>query len=370
MTAVPSARLAGKLSGVDALRGLAAILVVTVHVSHTLAGPKDFGHEPFAGLFAFGRAGVDFFFVLSGFVITYVHFNDIGRRAVFGSFWYKRLLRIYPTYWIVMLLFGALLAISPTPERAERDVVHALSSFFLWPEMVEPILGVGWSLRHELLFYALFSVALLQRTVGIALLGAWGAAILFSMVVQCTTGTPYFGGIAGLLVFRGFNFEFFFGIATAILLRRRLVWHPAALAAIGAVGFLATGLWESFGAAPMHEWPVRNLVYAISSGLTLYGIATLDSARRTRVPALALRLGAASYSIYLTHIPVVLVVEFALRFVTPHVPMPVEVAFLIVVTAGVVAGTVFSEWVEQPILRWGRRLAAPARAGGVAHPVS
>jgi peptidoglycan/LPS O-acetylase OafA/YrhL len=349
------ARPSGKLNGVDALRGLAAILVVTVHVSHTLAGPKDFGHEPFAGLFTFGRAGVDFFFVLSGFVITYVHSDDIGRRAGFGSFWYKRLLRIYPAYWIVTLLFGALLVISPTPDRAERDVVHALSSFFLIPETTEPILGVGWSLRHELLFYALFSVALLQRTVGIALLGAWGAAILFSMLVQCATGTPFFDGIAGVLVFRGFNFEFFFGIATAIILRRRLVWHPGALAAIGAAGFLATGLWESYGVAPMHEWPVRNLAYALSSALTLYGIATLDQARRTYVPALALRLGAASYSIYLTHIPVVLIVEFALRFITPHVPMPVELAFVLVVASGVVAGTIFSEWVEQPILRWGRR---------------
>ncbi len=368
MTAAPSNRPAGKLNGVDALRGLAAILVVTVHVSHTLAGPKDFGHEPFAGLFTFGRAGVDFFFVLSGFVITYVHLDDIGRRSVFGSFWYKRLLRIYPAYWIVTLLFGALLAISPTPDRAERDVAHALASFFLYPEMAEPILGVGWSLRHELLFYALFGVALLQRTVGIAL-ATWGATILFNMMVQCATGTPFFDGIAGLLVFRGFNFDFFFGIATAILLRRRLIWQPGMLAAIGAALFLATGLWESFGVAPMHEWPVRNLSYALGSALILYGVATLDAARRTRVPGLALRLGAASYSIYLTHIPVVLVVEFGLRFVTPHVPLPVELAFVLVVASGIIAGTVFSEWVEQPILRWGRRRTAPGPARRVATPV-
>ena len=360
-TRAPGGNAPGKLNGVDALRGIAAILVVTVHASHTLAGPKDFGHEPFWGLFTFGRAGVDFFFVLSGFVITYVHLADIGRPGVFGSFWFKRLLRIYPTYWIVAGLYFALLFISPTPDRAEREVAHAVASVLLLPEMVEPVLGVGWSLRHELLFYALFSVALLQRQVGLVLLGVWGGLIGFSMVVQCVTGAPYFGGLAGVLVFRGFNAEFFFGIGVAVLVRRGWVWGPGWLAGLGLAGFLATGLWESFGVAPMHEWPVRNLAYAASAAATLYGVATLDRAGWTRVPRVALRLGAASYSIYLTHVPAILLVEFALRFVTPHVWMPVEVGFFVVMAVAVIGGTVFSEVVEQPLLRWGRRFGVGAR---------
>jgi peptidoglycan/LPS O-acetylase OafA/YrhL len=358
------------LNGVDALRGLAAILVVTVHTTHTLAGPKDFGHEPFAGLFTFGRAGVDFFFVLSGFVITYVHLDDIGRSAVFGSFWYKRLLRIYPTYWVVTALFCLLLFISPSPGRAEREPFHIVASFLLYPEKADPILGVGWSLRHELLFYGLFGILLLNRRIGFAVLLLWAAGIVLNATTQLIHGVPFFAGtILNRIVFRAFNGQFFFGIATALIVRRGVWWHPAAISAIGGAGFVSIGVWESFGTAPMFEWPGRTLGYAICSSMILYGIATLDKAGRTRVPRLAVRCGAASYSIYLTHLPTVLVLEYALRFVTPIIPMPVEAAFILVVGGATILGTIFSEWVEQPILRWGRRRTAPGAARRVASPV-
>jgi peptidoglycan/LPS O-acetylase OafA/YrhL len=369
VTAAPSAKPAGKLNGVDALRGLAAILVVTLHTTHTLAGPKDFGHEPFHGLFGFGRAGVDFFFVLSGFIITYVHFGDIGRPGTFGSFWYKRLLRIYPTYWAVTALFCLLLFISPSPDRLEQVPSHIVASFLLYQERLEPILGVGWSLRHELLFYGLFGLLLLSRRVGLLVLALWGLGIILNGGAQLIDGTPFFAGtIYGRIVFRVFNGQFFFGIATAYVVRRGLWWHPGALAAIGAAGFLSIGMWESFGTAPMFEWPLRTLGYATCSSLILYGIATLDKAGRTRVPALALRFGAASYSIYLTHLPTVLVLEYGLRFVTRLVPMPVEAGFVLVVGGAVVAGTLFSEWVEQPILRWGRGRTASAASRRVVTP--
>jgi peptidoglycan/LPS O-acetylase OafA/YrhL len=349
-------RPAGKLNGVDALRGLAAILVVTLHTTHTLAGPKDFGHEPFAGLFGFGRSGVDFFFVLSGFVIAYVHWTDIGSRSVFSSFWYKRLLRIYPTYWAATACFCVLLFISPSPGRSEQDPLYLLTSLTLWPTFSDPLLGVGWSLRHELLFYGLFSLLIFNPRAGFTVLGVWMGVILFNMTFQCVTGLPYFdNNILGRVVFRGFNLQFFFGITTALLVRGGLSWRPGLLATVGAIGFLCVGMWESFGMQPMHEWPVRILAYALCSALTLYGVATLDKAGRTKIPRFVLRIGAASYSIYLTHLPVVLVVEFGLRFVTPHVPMTVEIAFFVVVGASIIAGVIFSEVVEQPILRWGRR---------------
>lgn len=350
----------GKLLGVEALRGIAAMLVVAFHAAEILAGRNSYGTAPFGHFWAFGRAGVDFFFVLSGFIITFIHFGDIGHPRTMGAFWRKRLLRIYPTWWIVAALYSALLFISPTPGRAEQDWVHALFSFLLLPEPVDPILGVGWSLRHELLFYAIFSVLLLQREIGAILLGIWGLGIAANMQAQMATGAPLFHGLADLLVFRGFNVEFFFGIATAVLVRFEIGGAWRTVAALGALGFLATGMVESYTPEVMHEWPVQRLAYAATAAMVLYGVALLDRNGQSRVPRLLVRLGAASYSIYLLHIPVLLVLEYALRPVRDLVPP--ELAFIAIVAAAIGAATVFSEAVEQPLLALGRQPRARAKA--------
>jgi len=80
----------GKLEGVEASRGAAAILVVGVHATSMLAG--QYGRPVFGGLMSFGHAGVDFFFVLSGFIITFTHGRDLGRPGQFWQFWRKRLM--------------------------------------------------------------------------------------------------------------------------------------------------------------------------------------------------------------------------------------------------------------------------------------
>lgn len=352
----------GKLKGVEALRGIAAMLVVAVHASHMLGirHPQAFGQ-----FWDFGRAGVDFFFVLSGFIITYIHINDLGRAHTFPSFWTKRLLRIFPVYWIITALFGLLLFLSPTPGRLEQNFAHIVFSALLLPEAADPILGVGWTLRHELLFYTLFSTVLLQRQFGMALLAAWGLGILWNMGFQLWSGTPYFNGLAGQILFRGFNIQFFFGIAVAFVVRSGTVWRPPMLAILGSVGFIATGLYESYGQSVMHEWPIRNLAYAASAMLVLYGVATLDKTWPTRVPALAVRLGAASYTIYLIHIPVLIVLEFGLRSVRNAIEIPSEPIFLVAVAVTAIIGIAFSEAVEQPLLRLGRRTYDKRSKGAV-----
>src|SRR5690242_21024508 len=99
----------GKLTGLQAMRGVAALLVVLHHAAGTLALPK-YADVAIAGglLTPLGRAGVDLFFVLSGFVIYYVHRADIGRAQSFRRYMLRRLVRIYPTYWVVLFLMLAL----------------------------------------------------------------------------------------------------------------------------------------------------------------------------------------------------------------------------------------------------------------------
>ena len=287
-----------RLRGIEAARGIAAVLVVTVHAAHILAIPSQPWRQPFGGLFTFGRAGVDFFFVLSGFIIAYIHGMEAGQPGKLIGYWRKRLWRIYPVWWVVLTGYMALLILSPTKDLAERDPFHLLCSYMLLPELAEPILGVGWSLRHELLFYGLFSLLLLRQGLGRAVLAAWGLCILWNAAVRMVTGIPYFGGVADQVVFRVFNIEFFFGLAVAVAVRRG-VWRPGLVAVLGASLFLGNGLLESFGPPVPVEWPPRHVAYATGAAMVLYGLATLDRAGAAGMcPPGVLALDAtASYSI-------------------------------------------------------------------------
>src|SRR5205823_13541637 len=121
-----------KLAWLQIFRGFAAVLVVIHHVT----GSTDFYlHSSFlGGLFTVGWLGVDFFFVLSGFIITYIHYGDIGNRSTLKAYATKRFLRIYPIYWIV-----ALLAIIPF---IKSDWLFLLKSTLLLPQLKEPYLAV------------------------------------------------------------------------------------------------------------------------------------------------------------------------------------------------------------------------------------
>ena len=359
MTLAPTNRGAThRLYGVEFLRGIAAVMVMLSHAAHVMS---DHGQQAFGNFWQFGRSGVDFFFVLSGFIIAYVHAEDVGHPTAFKSFWIKRLVRIFPLYLLITLPWLALLLISPTPDRAERDVWHVLASFVLWPEVAEPVLGVGWSLRHELAFYAMFSLLIWRKRLGEVALFAWFAVILGGMLVQMQTGAPPFHGSLGVIFLRGFNLDFVFGIVVARLLKRGACPQPWLLLTLGFALFFATGMFESFGHSPMHEWPVRNLAYALGASLMLAAMGSLDL-RGLPTPRFAIRLGAASYSIYLVHLPVLVVLEFLFRFI-PHVhQIPIELRFFAAVLITLVIGIAVSEIVEQPLLKAMRRKLLPRRA--------
>jgi len=59
-------------------------------------------------VFQFGHAGVDLFFVISGFIILFVHYDDIGRPERLGRYVGRRLSRILPTYWVALVLIVVL----------------------------------------------------------------------------------------------------------------------------------------------------------------------------------------------------------------------------------------------------------------------
>ncbi len=119
---------------------------------------------------------MDFFFVLSGFIITWIHWSDIGRKERIRSFAAKRFVRIFPPYWFILAPLVILyLVFTGAGQPSQRDPVNIILSILLLPNPVQPVLGVAWTLTHEIFFYALFAAIIWCEPQGIVDLASMGA---------------------------------------------------------------------------------------------------------------------------------------------------------------------------------------------------
>jgi len=152
-----------RLYGLQYLRGLAACAVVAYHAADRAQRP-----------FTVGEAGVDLFFVLSGFLMWAI--TDADSRP--GRFLADRAKRIVPIYWIVtsVMLAGALAGLFPA---VRLSVAHVVTSYAFLPSVspsngqIWPLLVPGWTLNYEVGFYLLFGAALcLPRAVQLGMLTA------------------------------------------------------------------------------------------------------------------------------------------------------------------------------------------------------
>ncbi len=140
----------------DGLRGLAILLVVAYH---------NFG---FINLTFFGWLGVDLFFVLSGFLISDILLNSLGKKNFLKNFYTRRILRIFPLYYLSLLLF---LYILPFICKNVPIDYFSDNQFYLWTYLQnwlysfkptnETVLHHFWSLAVEEQFYLLWPFAIL-----------------------------------------------------------------------------------------------------------------------------------------------------------------------------------------------------------------
>ncbi len=154
------------IRSLQACRCVACLLIVLHHTSNGIfALPKYFDGKPLGNIFDLAEAALDYFFVLSGFVIVYVHGKDIGRLDRLWPYVRKRLTRIYPTYWVVTLLLLPVFFVAPQFGRGfERDLSGIVCSLLLVPQPGHgPIVGVAWTIVYEMVFYAVFATLIANR---------------------------------------------------------------------------------------------------------------------------------------------------------------------------------------------------------------
>jgi exopolysaccharide production protein ExoZ len=334
----------GTLQLIQVFRGAAATMVMLYHVT-TL---NNFYTPFFGGVFNFGHSGIDFFFVLSGFIMLYVHYEKAGHARQTWRFLALRAARIFPIYWCVLAVTVVLFWTCPPSDDmmwSPRDTLEPATLiravFLLDPD--KAIVPVAWTLTYEVIFYLFFSLYILVGHRAFAVLAlAWCAAI----------GAQW-GGVAYWphpILLRPLIGEFFLGCLAAMLVKRfgpQKVsgwWVILTIAICGAVARA-----ELVDAIDPYKW------YAVPYFLLILAGAAYDQATGRRYPRLLLLIGEASYSIYLIHYG--LVVLFAetnvpyrsVAYKAPNVTL--ALLALTILTAGVLV-----HWgIERPLLTSARR---------------
>ena len=338
-----------RLPGIEALRGLAAAAKVLSHSARHV--DKAYGAPGLIAGFQAGHAGVDLFFVISGFIILYVHWADAGRPGQLAHYAARRFTRIMPLYWVAL---AVTLAMAAAGRNGMPSLGTVLWSAALLPSVDEPFLGIAWTLQYELVFYVAFAALVVSRVAGKAMLGAWLLAIVaggFGVRLP---------GAAGILS-NGFGIGFFLGMAAAWLVRQDRVVAPRLVGAAGAGLFVVVLMLESVGQVDGFAPPAR-LLYGVPALLLVAGIAAADRAGQGFALGRLRRRGTATYSIYLFQFVFIGVLWQAWLVAGLGTRVPHWMLFAVLAAAALGGGMAVSRTVEQPMLRWmqGRRSVAVA----------
>ena len=284
----------GKLASIQAARGIAALVVVFYHYQQVI---RKSGPDPLGGFFDFGGAGVYFFFVLSGFIIFYIHRKDIDFPARLPSYVWKRVTRIYPMLACVMLLLAA------------RSIYAGqfwwsgfIKTALLIPQPHFPVLGPSWTLVHEMVFYAFFGLAILNRRLGYVGFGLWACCTILTGIFDLQPAPGLIADIVSVLTAK-YNGLFITGMAVAWIAMRGPIPCPRLIALAGTICFFGTATAHN-----AHVFIVDGVaeigLYGLSSAIMLAGLAGGELLGRIRVGKIGELLGDLSYPLYLIHMVV------------------------------------------------------------------
>lgn len=379
----------------DGFRGLAAMAVLLFHVM-VGAGRPALDEGPVRSILMSGYMGVDFFFVISGFVLF---LPTVVNGGVFGNvraYALRRASRIIPAYWVVLLVLAATQPLLTTlrtdlPYESGRGLLSMLLHMTFLQHSIGPALGIPegfavhgavWTLSLEAMFYVLLPLVaaryhrhpvlgfLLALTISLA----WKQAITWRVVdptawslarVVLITQLPSYLAHFAAGMTAAFAFVRLRGVVTR-------PGHGAAAAAVAAVaasvvllGMRAEGIRDLVATNGLYDHFTRPLYVALAFAVLIPAVALAPAwAQFPFTNPISRRLGDMSYGIYLWHL---LFIGFALA--TLHfVPNGSTWAFarmlLFALPLSLVAGWLSMRVVERPAVRWARaRSSALTRSG-------
>lgn len=374
----------GRLRGIDALRGAAALGVVLYHA----VGPKGQSEPiilkwlaaPFLPVIRLGYVGVFLFFVISGFCIhlSRARAQSEGRAAVsFTNFWKRRIRRLYPPYLIALLLF---LVIAGFTTKFEATFVyvwdvllHLLMLHNLDSRTVYSINGVFWTLAiEEQLYLAYFLLLFLRKRWGwsrtlIVCLGArlvWffaftaiRAQFKINIPIAEAAASYWFNWALGAI-----SVEAMFGLVKLPSWSYKMKVAVAAVAGSVGLSYLLPVIQGHHEILFNTLWLLIHPLWGIAFFVLLNWFVTAEKSWRVRskMPAVIRCLaviGVFSYSLYLTH-ELVALEEFRFAFLGLS---PLLTAFLLTTPLSIAFAWLFFKFAEKPYLNSRRAKSLPAR---------
>jgi peptidoglycan/LPS O-acetylase OafA/YrhL len=396
----------GYLPELEALRGWAILLVMAFHVDGFMLG---LGRQaamlsttsPLLAYVRAGNTGVNLFFALSGFLLSLPFFGAArsGRPFVLRRYAARRALRILPLYYAAVIATGTRFVLAGASPLAILPYFLFLNAL---PHAAMPMMPYSltwWSLATEAQFYLLLPLlgpGLRRRWVGVLLLGAFAAAYGAFLAGWLPRGGWLSPGGAGRVQAVGVSVLgrgplFLAGMAAAWVFARhgerlrahleRAAWarYGGADLALGAV-LLALGMLLSWGLTtgplriqqpPLHAWHVlEGLLWATVVLLFVVAPLRVKPLFANRVLE---RLGVLSYSLYLLHVPIMIVSLGYLRragMIGAGWSFRAAAAVVVLGLASVAASSLTYRYIERPFLvrkeRFGERSVAAAAAARVA----
>ena len=345
------------IRNLQALRAVAAYMVVLYH----FLGQQVSQLYPPAKFLSFGAAGVDIFFVVSGFIMVV---TTMKRDMAPGEFLLHRIARIVPVYWVVTILLFAIVLYGFKPVGIMQVQPDWLAKSLLFIPFdrdgrVEPIISVGWTLNYEMFFYLLFALSLfirhaLARTLLLC-------AVMIALALSQLWSEP---GLLGAFYTTPIILEFAYGCALGYVFSRtqgakidgHLPFYAMILAGIAIIA-LAQVMRE--GTAAELSGFTRPLVWGVAGLSIVAGAVFLERAGRIVPFDSLVELGNASYSIYLIH---ALLLHAAGKVAGLFFPMGIPflaVNFVIAVIGSGVVGLLLYRTVELPANLWLRTRFQP-----------
>lgn len=290
------------IGNLQILRLIAAAMVLFGHLNHEVLKKPVLaqGFVPFQPIW--WHCGVDVFFVVSGFVMVLITRDSFGKPGAATAFFRARVIRLVPMYWLFTTLTLLAMMLVPTEMRHHTtNWRQVLGSYLFVPLTMNadgaprPVMILGWTLNYEMLFYAVFALAMrLDRRRGLMAVGAMlialvGAGMLFALPM------PFKVWCDPIIL------EFGLGMGLYGLWQRFGPLPAWAGLAIAGQGFAAMAVFMAGGIAN-HFDAGRVIWGGVPAAMIATGVLMI---RERAAPGPARRLamlgGDASYALYLSH---------------------------------------------------------------------
>ncbi|SEK24155.1 acyltransferase family protein [Xaviernesmea oryzae] len=286
-----------------------------------------------------GAAGVDLFFIISGFVM---YLSTVDRQIGTAAFYKARLIRVVPLYWLATSLAVAIFVAAPQLTNHPSTWQHILSSYLFVahpdpsrPDLFWPIVVPGWTLNYEMFFYLLFGLSLLlpKRAQIPNLAVTIGGLVAIGLIAH----PP---GIAGFYT-HSLLLEFLLGLLFGALYRKGVRLDGRLCLSLSALALLSLLLLQ-----PYFSEQSRVIFWGIPAAMLFCG-SVFAKGSPMRLPIVEY-LGAASYSLYLSQFFSLKVFEIAARILN----LPRGLMFVLVsVTLAIIVGVLVYAFIEVPITR-------------------